>query len=48
MKEKEFKEIEKKIDGFFNNENHDYNMRLNETLRFLAKHRSARIANTII
>ena len=48
MKEKEFKEIEKKIDSFFNNENHDYNMRLNESLRFLAKHRSARIANTII
>lgn len=48
MDDKEFQKIRSLIEDFLKKEDLDNNAKLNECLRYLAKHRSARIANTII
>tara|TARA_B100001113_G_scaffold349124_1_gene344047 strand:- start:1115 stop:1915 length:801 start_codon:yes stop_codon:yes gene_type:complete len=48
MDENEFQKIRSLIEDFLKKEDLDNNSKLNECLRYLAKHRSARIANTII
>ena len=48
MDDKEFQKIRNLIEDFLKKEDLDNNAKLNECLRYLAKHRSARIANTII